>query len=1002
MSAAVREHILKQAESSEGCDYDQDELDPESNLFPNINDICNYYTDTEFTKIETAGSFSLIHLNCRSLYSNFSSIYDYLNTLQNKFTVIAMSETWLTEEKGVEFHFEGYDFFYVNRTNRRGGGVALYVSSDLKCKTIESMTNATEDLMECLTIEIEMKKQRNIVVTCIYRTPGSSITTFNNKLEQLLFGINENKVSIICGDFNINLLNVSNHTGSLEFLDLMYSRGLYPTITRPSRITSSCATLIDNIFLNIIDKNVKSGLLINDTTDHLPIFVTYLCEIKTNKDKSSKVIRLRTEERLNRFKDALMKEQWDNVYSTNNVNKAYELFVEKYLWLYNKNCPIKTMNNRARNNKKPWLTKGISKACKKKNKLYRDFVKYRTANAEKKYKAYKNKLTSIMRRAKKDYYTNLLIDNKSNIKRMWKVLREVMGSEVNCCQPLYLTNEQNLEISGGKMADEFNSFFCNVGPNLAKTIPLHNENKSWTGESRVIKSLFLDEVGENEIISTVSKLKSKYSCDSDGLDMYIVKETISCISRPLKYIINLSFNLGFFPEKMKVAKIIPLFKSGDRHSLTNYRPISLLSQFSKIIEKLFVKKFDCFLEKNSLIHDNQFGFRSTRSTSMALMKITEDITTELEKKNHTIGVFIDLKKAFDTLDHGILISKLQTYGIRGVVLNWIISYLENRQQYVEYLGHESKLELIQCGVPQGSVLGPKLFSLYINDLCEESKILRFVLFADDTNFFASGKNLNVLVKTIEQELVLLQKWFNKNRLSLNLSKTKFMLFTNQKCFDNVSLSFNGIIIERVSEFRFLGVLIDEKLKWKSHIAYVRNKICRNIAVMSKVKFMLNCKAMRILYCSFILPYLMYCLEIWGNSYFTNLAPLFILQKRALRIIHGVAPREHTTGLFLESGLLKLKDLVSLQTLLVVHKAKHCLLPCGLQTLFTLNSETSRRNNDFKQPFAGNTLKQMCVSVSGVKRWNLLENDLKCCSNILQFKNNYKQKILKVYKEECEN
>ncbi len=160
---------------------------------------------------------------------------------------------------------------------------------------------------------------------------------------------------------------------------------------------------------------------------------------------------------------------------------------------------------------------------------------------------------------------------------------------------------------------------------------------------------------------------------------------------------------------------------------------------------------------------------------MALMKITEDITTELENKNHTVGVFIDLKKAFDTLDHGILISKLQTYGIRGVVLNWIISYLENRQQYVEYLGHESKLETIQCGVPQGSVLGPKLFILYINDLCDESKILRFVLFADDTNFFVSGKNLKILIKTIEQELVLLQKWFNRNKLSLNLSKTKFML-----------------------------------------------------------------------------------------------------------------------------------------------------------------------------------------------------------------------------------
>lgn len=170
---------------------------------------------------------------------------------------------------------------------------------------------------------------------------------------------------------------------------------------------------------------------------------------------------------------------------------------------------------------------------------------------------------------------------------------------------------------------------------------------------------FLNEVSESEIISTVSKIISKISCDSDGLDMYIVKETIRCIIRQLKYIINLSFDTGFFPDKMKVAKIIPLFKSGDRHSLTNYRPISLLSQFSKILEKLFVKKIYYFLEKHSLIHDNQFGFRSTRSTAMALMKITEDITTELENKNHTAGVFIDLKKAFDTPGHIILISKLQ-------------------------------------------------------------------------------------------------------------------------------------------------------------------------------------------------------------------------------------------------------------------------------------------------------------------------------------------------------
>lgn len=245
-------------------------------------------------------------------------------------------------------------------------------------------------------------------------------------------------------------------------------------------------------------------------------------------------------------------------------------------------------------------------------------------------------------------------------------------------------------------------------------------------------------------------------------------------------------------------------------------------------------------------------------------------------------------------------------------------------------------------------------------------------------------------------MILVQKWFNRNKLSLNLGKTKFMVFTNQKCPEDISLNINGSLIERVSEFKFLGVFIDEKLKWKSHITYVKKKICKNIGVLSNVRFYLNYKALKILYCSLILPYFMYCLEVWGNCYSTHLSPLVILQKKAIRIINKVSPREHTTTLFQKSGLLKLKDLIALQTLVVMHKAKHNLLPRELQKLFALNSETSRRKLDFKPRHTRTTLKEKCLSVIGVIQWNSLETVQKCCSNIFQFKCKYKEKILKLY------
>lgn len=519
----------------------------------------------------------------------------------------------------------------------------------------------------------------------------------------------------------------------------------------------------------------------------------------------------------------------------------------------------------------------------------------RTETAEKKYKVYKNKLTNKLRQAKKEHYNTIIQENKNNIKGTWNILNSVMGNKCRTTDlPNYFIKDNKVIKNMNEVANEFNSFFVNVGPNLANDIiKNHGQTESgWTMENKVMQSMFLGDISENQIISVVAKTKNKMSADSDGIDMKIVKMTIDCISKPLCYIYNLSFKTGVFPDKMKTAKVIPLFKAGDKYSFNNYRPVSILPQFSKVLLKLFVQKLDHFIDKNNILSASQYGFRTNRSTALAVMEIMEEITTATDRRKYTIGVFTDLKKAFDTIDHSILFDKLNKYGVRGVVLNWLISYLHNRQQYVHFAGHTSECLKIECGVPQGSVLGPKLFILYINDICDISELLRFVLFADDTNFFCSGDNLKTLSKNIESEMVKLTTWFNVNKLSLNLEKTKFMVFA-KRSKDIVSLSINGVNIEKVSEFKFLGVTLDENLTWKPHVSYVKKKVSKNIFILNKVKYVLDCKTMRMLYCSLIQPYLSYCAEVWGNTYMSNIMPLLLLQKRAIRIIHKVTFGEHT-------------------------------------------------------------------------------------------------------------
>lgn len=989
--------------------FDSDIHSDENFYNSNVNIKCKYYLDDEFNMCiensKTEYGLSMIHMNCRSLVAHFQDIVTYLKSFKIKFDVIAVSETWLVQDKHdlSDYSIDGYSLYSCPRTAKGGGGVAIYVN-DLFTHDVVKTINSNN--MESLFIEIALHKTKTVRVGCVYRAPNTDISEFNNELQTILEE-NNNKSMFICGDFNIDLLKYECHQNSQDFVNQLFSFGFYPLINMPTRVTFSSNTIIDNIYTNEVGVTMKNGIMINDISDHLPIFnlveYSYSRNHKTKCTKYSYVRQLK-EQNVSNFSERLHNLDWTDVYETDNVNACYTSFMALFTDSFNISCPVVKVKHKQENSRKPWLTKGLINACKKKNNLYKSFIKYRNKQAEIKYKTYKNKLISILRSAEKMYYCKKLKDYKNDIKSTWKILNEITQRKKGKC---VVTNEF---ISGDKtitndktIADGFVEFFTNIGPSLAKKIdPCPGKDFSNFLGQGISNSIFLSPVTENEILKVVEHFRNKHSCGYDDISMSMVKSIIFDIIKPLCDICNKSFVSGVFPDSMKIAKIIPLFKSGNKKIFSNYRPVSVLPQFSKILEKLFYNRIISFVKTNSIMYNSQYGFRENHSTSLALMELFEKITSNLDNKLVTVGVFIDLKKAFDTIDHSILINKLCHYGVRGVASNWIKNYLSNRSQYVVHNNVSSEYKTIRCGVPQGSILGPILFLLYINDLANVSDKLKFILFADDTNVFHTGKNVVDVSTILNDELKNLSIWFKVNKLSLNISKTNYMIFDSKGKEIDCTISIDGVNVERVHVTKFLGVLVDDKLSWHNQISSVSRNVSKNISILYKVKYILNSDSLFTLYCSLILPYLSYACEIWGNTFDSSINKLILLQKRAIRIVDKSHYREHTDPLFVKYNCLKFKDIVNSKILSVVFQAKNNLLPENVQSLFLQNDNVhnyntrSKSKGNFNVKYCRTKLRSLNISVKGVKLWNNFDTDVHNIKSVKLFKKHVKKVFISSY------
>ena len=969
------------------------------------------YSVIKFSKETENNNFSMFHTNIRSLRKNFDNFETHLlHELDFQFSIIGLTETRITNVDSLNFECDlpGYVFEYVP-TPLAAGGVGMYIDKTYKYTILEKCSN---EAFQSLWIEIHNENSANIICGIIYRqhnSPDRFQVYFDETIERLS---STNKTIYLMGDFNINLLHSETCNFAQNFLLSLQSLNLMPTIDKPTRIHNKSATLIDNIFINKIGQPIYSGNIVSDLSDHYSQFcILKRNDLLTNSTKSKTFFRDYSCFSEVEFKKDLGQIDFENSIN-DDIDKSFSFFFKKLNKITNKHAPLKPISRRkVKQQSKPWITKGIRRSIKIKNSLFYH-------GNRKTYKLYRNKLLELTRISKRKYYQEYFTTNFANHKKTWEGINKLINrkkrytksiASLKCPGSLRTTTDPS------KISNILNKHFSSVGHNLASKIPeSSNSFTKYLPKESFPNSFVFELVSPNEIEKEIMAIPLNKAHGLFSCPVRILRWARLTLSKPLSDLFNMSIQNGTYPSKLKFAKVIPVHKGNDELIPTNYRPISLLSIFNRILEKLVCIRIKNFLDKYNILFRSQYGFREKHSTQHAILDIVNQIQTNMDNNLFSCGIFIDLQKAFDTVNHAILVKKLHFYGIRGVVNDWFLSYLSNRTQTVQIGDSISDKCNVLTGIPQGSVLGPLLFILYINDIYTSSSKLKFYLFADDTNLLFADKNLKSLEHTVNNELLHVNDWLAVNKLSLNIDKSNFVIFhphqkrinykVNIKVFDNNKNTY--ISLEQKEYVKYLGILIDNNLTWKHHISHIASKISKTIGVIARLRHFLPTQTLIQIYNSLILPYLSYGLMVWGQASKRHINKISILQKRVLRLIYFGKYTSHAIPFFVSANILPL-DLLYFKTVATqMHDISNHLTPPDICDLFTTadqihnyNTRSSAKGNYFVQYSRLNKQKNS-FSRTGVRIWNSIPLHTRDFSKHL-FKKKIHSELLQMLSEEDE-
>ena len=663
-------------------------------------------------------------------------------------------------------------------------------------------------------------------------------------------------------------------------------------------------------------------------------------------------------------------------------------FTENLDKLYRNNFPLKIKFVSKNRIGKPWITANIRKLIKAKSTYFHLFKLKIVSETEN--KTFRNKVQKILKTAKNQYYRRLFEENMSNPQKTWKNIKNLCGSNtVRSLDKITLNNVDYYDNAG--IAHALNEHFSETALNLDSNLPQSTIDPLSYVVPQNLPIFTLTPFTLDECSSIISKLKITKT-DIDSVSVRIFKKYSSYFSSVIVDFVNLCFQKSYFPLIFKSSLIIAIFKKGDPHDPSNFRPISLLFFISKILERAIFNRTSQFCLENSIITPSQFGFTKGKSVQDALINLTEFIYNSLNSKQFCITVQVDYQKAFDTVKHDILLSKLEKYGIGGGPLQLFKSFLTDRTQAVKYLDAVSSRKSISIGIPQGTVLGPLLFLLYVNDMPNFSNDSAITLFADDTTLCFRGPNYHELVDSTCSRLSQFISWSESNRLSVHPDKTSCMIFSNRYADFSLPIQMNQKILKIDESATILGMQLDNKLKFNNHITVTCKKISKNLGLIYRIRDSLPYSTLRTLYYGLLYPYFLYCICIWGGTFSNHLRPLIILQKRAVRIINKSSYLAHSTPLFLGSRILKLKDIYTYN--LALYMFDHHADP---EYRISHNFNTRNQTTNVNVPFERLTLTQHSVKHSASKVWNDLPDSLKNLDSREVFCKNLKNLIFEGYR-----
>lgn len=923
------------------------------------------------TEFYAKSCISVLHCNIRSLNRNKDLLCAFLAQHYFSYDIIALSETWLKRSEHIPF--SGYHCVSNPRqTSSRGGGVALYIRQELTLTEMPELLISNNNI-ESLFITIST----GMVIGVVYRPPSSISKSFYDVMETILSALNDRNYNsvIITGDFNIDTYGDLNTDYSL----LLQSYNYKNTIFEPTRITTTSATIIDHILCN--HSNILAGVYNTSITDHSPVFAFIPKEGNVTSNKSHP--------RIGRINYSLLREKIEKINFSDILKADNNTECDKLVNTLSTVISECTRNYRRHEQPLcPWMTKAILSAIKEKDTWYQKWKKQRqNVYYLQQYRSSRNSVVAIIRKRKKEYNTRLIHKAQGNSKKMWNIINNVIGAPAKRHIAPDRIDSENVDV--------FNIYFTNIGPALADCIP----HGSCDVDYPVVRSTFcLKPIEDTTVQNILTDMNANKAAGHDGITVKSLKDNVDLLCPVLTTIFNRNIERGTYPETLKIAKVSPIYKCGDINDPGSYRPISVLSVINTVFEKVISIQLKEYLSSNNILNESQHGFRTCRSTSSAVLELSQSICESLHKNELALVIFLDLKKAFDTVIHSILLKKLETHGFSGSTLNLFSSYLNNRQQFVKINNFTSSYSSVKTGVPQGSVLGPILFSLYINDFPSVLTSAKAVMYADDTALVYTGQALHEVMYMANTELTRVSSWFGANKLTLNKAKTNYMLFHSRHIHVNsasLQIYLDNSTLEQVNTIKYLGVTLDSSLNWKPHIDNLCSKLASACYGLLKARACFDISVLKIIYFSIFHCHITYCCESWSSTFKTYLDPVVRLQKRAVRIITFSDPFESSSPLFCRLKILPFTLSSEMKVAILVNNIIFCNHSLS-SSMFVIPTRNTRNatNINFNLPITRNTYGQRLIQYYGTKIWNALPIEVKTASNFMfSIKKLYLSKII---------